>query len=236
MRRLLYVAVSTLACMGCAGETATGPVTFVAELRNTSAPGALATSAGPVDIVLAPGVFAVAPAGWHLYELGSAAPAGLEALAEDGSNTPLLVALAGRADVSSSGAFGVDVIDVSYASNPISPGDVVQIVFEARSGERLHLASMFTQSNDVALGTAPAGIDPFRTAARASADATSELGLFDTGTEVDEEPGAGPTQAPRQPAPNTGTDEHGTVTAVDASRGFPPVGAFATLTVRQRPM
>ena len=44
-----------------------------------------------------------------------------------------------------------------------------------------------------------------------SGDVTSSFTLYDAGTEVDEEPGVGPTQAPRQKAPNTGADEHGVV-------------------------
>ena len=39
------------------------------------------------------------------------------------------------------------------------------------------------------------------------ADVTSELRLWDAGTEVNEEPGLGPSQAPRQAAPNTGAAE-----------------------------
>jgi hypothetical protein len=40
-------------------------------------------------------------------------------------------------------------------------------------------------------------------------DITSQILLWDAGTEVNEEPGLGPNQAPLQPAPNTGPVEHG---------------------------
>jgi hypothetical protein len=42
-------------------------------------------------------------------------------------------------------------------------------------------------------------------------DVTSQILLWDAGTEVNEEPGLGPNQAALQPAPNTGPAEHGVV-------------------------
>jgi hypothetical protein len=42
-------------------------------------------------------------------------------------------------------------------------------------------------------------------------DITRTLVLWDAGTEVNQEPGAGPDQAPRQKAPNTGAVENGVV-------------------------
>ncbi len=43
--------------------------------------------------------------------------------------------------------------------------------------------------------------------------------LWDAGTEVNEEPGVGENQAPRQAGPNTGDDEMGVVT-IDIMDGF----------------
>jgi hypothetical protein len=42
-------------------------------------------------------------------------------------------------------------------------------------------------------------------------DVTAMFALYDAGTEVNEELGVGPDQAPRQKAPNTGAAENGVV-------------------------
>jgi hypothetical protein len=52
-------------------------------------------------------------------------------------------------------------------------------------------------------------------------DITSMIDLWDAGTEVNEEPGVGPNQAPRQAGPNTGMDENGTVELIsNVNDGF----------------
>ncbi len=59
--------------------------------------------------------------------------------------------------------------------------------------------------------------------------------LWDAGTEVHEEPGLGPNQAPRQKAPNTGPDEHGVVQRIEkAHDGFtyPAVNQVIRVTIR----
>ena len=55
--------------------------------------------------------------------------------------------------------------------------------------------------------------------------------LYDAGTETDEPPGGGPNQAPRQPASDTGPDEHGKVGPAGKRFAFPPVAAVIRLTV-----
>jgi hypothetical protein len=44
--------------------------------------------------------------------------------------------------------------------------------------------------------------------------------LLDDGTEVDEEPGIGPNQGPRQKAPNTGAEENGVVQKVNDQAAY----------------
>ena len=48
-----------------------------------------------------------------------------------------------------------------------------------------------------------------------SGDVTGMILLWDAGTEVNERPGVGLFQAPRQPGPDSGMDENGVVRAVD---------------------
>jgi hypothetical protein len=52
-------------------------------------------------------------------------------------------------------------------------------------------------------------------------DITHTLVLWDAGTEVNQEPGAGSDQAPRQKAPNTGAAENGVVRPVRDQFTYP---------------
>src|SRR5262245_9011429 len=71
---------------------------------------------------------------------------------------------------------------------------------------------MFAQSNDLFYAPREEGIGLFDASGKPVAgDITSQILLWDAGTEVNEEPGLGPNQAPLQPAPNTGPAEHGVV-------------------------
>ena len=64
-----------------------------------------------------------------------------------------------------------------------------------------------------------------------TADVTSQLTLFDAGTEVNEEPGLGPNQAHRQAGPNTGPDEHGTVRPVSDRFTYPKTADVVRVTI-----
>ena len=65
-------------------------------------------------------------------------------------------------------------------------------------------------------------------------DVTSQILLWDAGTEVNEEPGLGPNQAPLQAAPNTGPAEHGVVRPIsEVNDGFhyPTVAEVLRVTI-----
>jgi len=65
---------------------------------------------------------------------------------------------------------------------------------------------MFAQSNDLFFAPEPNGIPLFDAAGRArSGDSPDSIVLWDAGTEMNEQPGAGPNQAPRQAAPGPRT-------------------------------
>ena len=57
------------------------------------------------------------------------------------------------------------------------------------------------------------------------------LMLWDAGTEVNEEPGIGLNQAPRQAAADTGEDEHGTVHLVNDMYDYPDVTEVLRITI-----
>ena len=67
------------------------------------------------------------------------------------------------------------------------------------------------QSNDWFYAPAESGIDLFKNGKAISGDITSQIVLWDAGTEVDQEPGIGSDQGPRQKATNTGVAENGVV-------------------------
>ena len=64
---------------------------------------------------------------------------------------------------------------------------------------------MFVQSNDLFFAPGGDGIALYDKGGKAvMGDVTSQVALWDAGTELNEEPGVGPAQAPRQPRPNYG--------------------------------
>jgi hypothetical protein len=102
-----------------------------------------------------------------------------------------------------SGAFDTPVGAASPA--PIFPGESYEFTVHAAPGHRLSFATMMVQSNDLFYAPAGEGIalhdeagDPV------SGDVTGEIQLWDAGTEVNQEPGSGADQAPRQAGPDTG--------------------------------
>lgn len=106
---------------------------------------------------------------------------------------------------------GKDYFD-SGATGLITPGMSESFSFNAGKGHYLQFATMFVQSNDLFFAPDDEGIVLYDENGLAlTGDITSKLELWDAGTEVNEEPGVGPNQAPRQAGPNTGADENGTV-------------------------
>jgi hypothetical protein len=157
---------------------------------------------------LSPGLYVVGQKPVALFREGRKASAALESQAEDGNPAALAAALkaAGHAG---HGVFNTPVGAGGPA--PIGPGGAYEFTVTATEGERLTLVTMFGQSNDWFYSNAEP-ISLFDSKGEpVGGDVTSSFALYDAGTEVDEEPGVGSTQAPRQKAPNTGADEHGVV-------------------------
>ena len=131
--------------------------------------------------------------------------------------------------ITKSGIFNTPV--GASAPAPIFPGDAYEIAFTAApavtpgSGARLSFATMFIQSNDLFYAFPPEGLALFdANGTPRTGDVTSELHLYDAGTEVNEEPGVGIYQAPRQSANDTGDAENGVVQVIPdgapGARGF----------------
>lgn len=161
---------------------------------------------------------------------------GLESLAEDGSPAELVESLGGERGILSVGAAAVPVGESE--AGPLPPGSAYEFEVSAERGQRLTLAFMFAQSNDLFYAPVGRGIALFDSRGRpVRGDVTSRLVLWDAGTEVNQEPGVGSDQAPRQSAPDTGAAESRPVTRIDhVEDGFtyPDVKEVVRVTVIPR--
>ncbi len=176
---------------------------------------AASLAVAPVSTPFAPGVFAIHGTAQPLFVAGTPDQGlGLEALAEDGDPSGLAAALANLMGVHDSGVFNTPGGGTS--PGPITPSGAYRFSFNASPGDRLSFATMLVQSNDVFVAPEDGGIALFDANQNpVTGDVTAMVSLWDAGTEVNEEPGVGDNQAPRQSAPNTGGDENGNVRLLD---------------------
>jgi hypothetical protein len=182
--------------------------------------------------VLSPGIFVVQKKNTTpLFMAGySDYGEGLEAIAEDGDPGVLAASLENDPDVRSHAAFTTPVGGDSPA--PLFPGGSYEFYVTAKYGDYLNLATMFVQSNDLFIAPNASGIALFNDKKDPiSGDITMHLKLWDSGTEVNEEPGVGPNQAPRQSGPNMGEDENGVVHLVDDGYSYPNLKDIILVTV-----
>jgi hypothetical protein len=148
---------------------------------------------------------------------------GLEAIAEDGNPTQLAKSLQKQPEVLASGVFNTAV--GANKVGGIRPEQAFEFTIQASPGEKLSFATMFGQSNDLFYSPADAGIALFdRQGNPVSGDVTDQVLLWDVGTEVNQEPGIGSEQGPRQKAVNTGKAENGVVRIVKDSFTYPQTG------------
>jgi hypothetical protein len=173
-------------------------------------------------VPLAPGVAVVHSDQVSLFTAGAAnGGLGLEALAEDGDPSGLVSSLTGGAGIASVAVFNTPVSGMAPA--PIFPGESYQITFTAEPGDRLSLATMFVQSNDLFYAFDAAGLDLFDAMGEAVlGDVTGQVALWDAGTEMNQWPAVGPDQAPRQSGADTGaSDADNTVRMVNDGFSYP---------------
>jgi hypothetical protein len=181
----------------------------------------------------------LAPVAWALHEgvnpfvsgdMGKLA--GLEALAEDGDPAQVSDALD---KIDRVAAHGVAAIPTGMQSaGPAGPGSGYSFTVHAADGRRLSFATMYVQSNDLFFSPGPDGLALFHMDEPADGEVTEMIHLYDAGTEMNEEPGHGPNQAPRQMGPDTGTSEdHPVRPAMDVMDGYayPEVETVIMVTV-----
>jgi hypothetical protein len=210
-----------------AGESqrAEGLESLAEDADPTSIIAALASQSGVVS-PLAPGLWIVHAEPNELFAPGEADYGrGLESLAEDGDPTAILDDYADANIGIFGGIYGEDVL-------PVLPGGGFTFEIEARPGDRFTFVSMFAQSNDWFVSNSPEGVELFDpTGTPVTLDLADQLALWDAGTELGEYPGAGPHQAPRQSAANTGEDEEGVVRPPDDPFPIPVAAELVQVTI-----
>lgn len=217
-RRLLMnlaaVVVALLAQFAVATATRprnAAPTKFTVRVENiSSADGQTASDNTKWPFALSPGMFVLNAKDGFLFKEGRPAVNGLEAQAEDGNPSELVKELENMHHSSSlHGIFNTPV--GAMGPGPIGPGAAYEFTFNATPGMKLFMIQMFGQSNDLFYANA-AGVVLFDSKGKpVGGDITSKLILWDAGTELNQELGVGPDQAPRQKSVNTGAAENGKV-------------------------
>ncbi len=183
-----------------------------------------------VTQLYAPGVYVVHETANPLFTAGAVDRGeGLEDLAEDGDPTNLAAALSASAMYGANGAFNTPV----GAAGPgaLAPGASYEFTVSALEGDYLSLATMLVQSNDLFVAPEGMGISLFSNGNAMTGDVTSYFKLWDAGTEVNETPGVGLNQAPRQAGAGTGTSEMATVSIVADMYNYPSLSDIIRITI-----
>jgi hypothetical protein len=206
--------------------------TFIIRVENISKGEVLSLSnGGTAPFVSAPVLWAIHTGAANPIFTGGqpASGNGLERLAETGNPENLVKSLAAASGVMSTGA---DARPIGATSNgPLTPGQAYEFEISARPGQALSLAWMFGQSNDLFYGNdRPIALftsegEPVR------GDMTPQVSLWDAGTEVNEEPGLGPNQGPRQKAEDAGTAERNAIAHVRDRWSYPKTDAVLRLAI-----
>jgi hypothetical protein len=189
------------------------------------------SSAASVPSPLAPGTYMIHSSEDPLFTAGKVDRGeGLEGLAEDGGGDAMAASIAGNDGVSAAVGFAATVN--TGEPGPALPGDSYEFTFTASSGDRLSFATMFVQSNDLFFAPPPGGILFWdEDGVILDGDITSQIMLWDAGTEVNEAPGEGPNQAPRQSAAGEGAQESSEINLVSDGFAYPDTDTVIKLTI-----
>lgn len=228
---LNVAAVVTLGLAGIAAANGEKPTKFTVRVENITHPDAFVASNGVKwSLAFSPGVAVVHTQKAPIFTEGKKDRGkGLEAQAEDGDPSLLAKSLAGGKGIKSVTVFNTPV--GASAPGPTTPGAAYEVTISAVPGDRLSLTLMMGQSNDWFYAPAEAGIELFKNGAAISGDITSQMIMWDAGTEANQEPGIGPDQGPRQKAPNTGKAENGVVRKIQDGKVYSQASRVMRVTV-----
>jgi hypothetical protein len=231
---LAHAVAISAACLGLAqglvAQSAPAPTRFKIRVENISKGEALHLSNGKTaPFVSAPALWVVHTGANPIFSGGQPdAGKGLETLAETGNPGPLAKSLYGATGVAAVGADDTPV--GATAGGPITPGQSYELEVSAAPGQYLSTAWMFGQSNDLFYSN-DRPIALFAGGKPVSGEMTAQLSLWDAGTEVNEEPGLGPNQGPRQASPDAGVAEKNAIAHVRDRYAYPRVGDVLRVTI-----
>jgi hypothetical protein len=232
---LIRALSASILALGAAGgvaaqQKAVKATTFTIRVENATQGEALKLSNGKTaPFVIAPVLWAVHTRNTNPLFVGGQADAGkgLRALAETGNPEPLVKSIAGQPGVL---AIDADAKPVgALTGGPLSPGQTYEFTVTAGPGQYLSIASMFGQSNDWFYSN-DRPIALFASGKPVSGDMSAQVSLWDAGTEVDEEPGLGPNQGPRQKDAEAGVREHQAIAHATGKWSYPKSGFRLTVT------
>jgi hypothetical protein len=230
--RTLVLAATAVVMARSAAAQSGGATKFTIKVENISQGEVLKLSnGGSAPFVSAPVLWVIHTGNTNPIFVGGKPDAGLglEALAETGNPAPLAQSLSGKKSIVQVGADAMPV--GSSSQGPIPPGQGYEFEITAKPGQMLSTAWMFGQSNDLFYSN-DRPIALFTSGGKpVSGEMTAQLSLWDAGTEVNEEPGLGPNQGPRQATPEAGVPEHQGIAHVHDKYSYPRIGDVLRLTI-----
>lgn len=230
-KSLSVIAVLILSVAGVASGNGDMPTKFTVRVENITKPDAFTASNGVKwSLAFSPGTAVVHTDKAPIFTSGKKDRGqGLEAQAEDGDPSMLAKSLQGGKGIKSVTVYNTPV--GANAPGPITPGAAYEATISAMPGDRLSLTLMMGQSNDWFYAPAESGVELFKNGKAVSGDITSQIMMWDAGTEVDQEPGIGSEQGPRQKGPNTGMAENGVVHKIQDGKLYSTASSVMRVTI-----
>jgi hypothetical protein len=231
--KMLGVAVgAVLGLAAVAAANGDKPTQFAIRVENTTQAEAFTASNGVKwSLAFSPGTAVVHTVKAPIFTAGKKDRGkGLEAQSEDGDPSTLAKSLVGGKGIKSVAVFNTPA--GASAPGPITPGAAYEATISAVPGDRLSLTLMMGQSNDWFYAPAESGIELFKNGKAISGDISSQMMLWDAGTEVDQEAGIGSNQGPRQKGPNTGKAENGVVRTVQDGKTYSNAAAVLRVVIK----
>lgn len=204
------------------GHTENETIDFKLKIENVSKSDTLKLSNGKTEsIILSSGTWVIYSKSNPLFVNGQKnSSSDMEKLAEDGIGFIVNSKL-------------VDGVSVTGMTQEIKPNSFIEIPFKAKVGDKFSFATMLNQSND--LFYAVEGIELFdKDKEPIKGDLTSQVILWDLGTEINQELGLGDEQGARQKEPNFGKTESDTVKKIEDKKdsfNYPKVIDIIKLTL-----
>jgi hypothetical protein len=197
------------------GARAAGDMVLTVTIESVTTPTTLKLpDGGAAPAPLSPGVAYAGKEASPFFTLGKPASKGLQMQAEAGMPDGIAAEVKGA---------------VKFGRNE-------PVTVTAKPGDRFTFSVMFGQSNDLFYAPKGGSMALFDKAGRPIlGDRTAEVALYDAGTEVNQVPGVGPDQGPRQKAWRQGELEHGTVWPVRDAWAYPPLAEVIRVTVSAAP-